>query len=434
MPASNEFSLVEVSSIIVEENRQREVKDVKDLKDSIRRSGLLHPIVVTRKLVLVAGERRLRSMIELGRELIAVHYIDELSTFELKSIELEENIRRTDLTWKENCCAIADYHQLRVSASEKWTLAETGEAIGLSRSHVSKTVQVARALREGNSLVNNASGLMMASGILSKSRARAVKTEISQLDLKTKLKSPTSTPVVEEPPAKQSEIGSELIVGDFIEWVNNWTSKRRRFNFIHCDFPYGINYHKTQYRGSPAWEKYNDSPDVYFALLRTLVDNKKKIFFPSAHLMFWFAMNYYTETVQILEDGGFRVIKFPLVWTKNNVGIIPDPERGPRRTYETALIASLGDRKVIAPVANVYGCSPDKSGHITAKPRKMLEHFFRMFVDDLSEVLDPTCGSGTALAAAKFLGAKRLTGLDHEEENIKITKVSLRSTRRKRNG
>lgn len=45
----------------------------------------------------------------------------------------------------------------------------------------------------------------------------------------------------------------------------------------------------------------------------------------------------------------------------------------------------------------------------------MLRHFFRMFVDENSKVLDPTCGSGSALRAAKSLDAEYVLGIEKDE-------------------
>jgi DNA modification methylase len=42
----------------------------------------------------------------------------------------------------------------------------------------------------------------------------------------------------------------------------------------------------------------------------------------------------------------------------------------------------------------------------------MLEHFFRMLVDENTRLLDPTCGSGSALRAARSLGAKDYLGIE----------------------
>jgi DNA modification methylase len=46
----------------------------------------------------------------------------------------------------------------------------------------------------------------------------------------------------------------------------------------------------------------------------------------------------------------------------------------------------------------------------------MLEFFFRMLVDDGTRMLDPTAGSGSALRAAKKLGAKQVLGLEVNPE------------------
>jgi DNA modification methylase len=59
----------------------------------------------------------------------------------------------------------------------------------------------------------------------------------------------------------------------------------------------------------------------------------------------------------------------------------------------------------------------------------MLRYFFSMFVDDNGRVLDPTCGSGSALRAADSLGAKDLLGLEVNSEYVKDARVALRKAR-----
>ena len=121
-----------------------------------------------------------------------------------------------------------------------------------------------------------------------------------------------------------------------------------------------------------------------------------------------------------------------MVWHKSdNRGILPDPERGPRRTYETAFFISRGDRKIVSPVANSYA-SPTAGSertHLSQKPEPVLRHFFRLFVDENSEVLDPTAGSGTALVAAEDLGARRVVGWDIERECVEDAQRRLNVSR-----
>jgi DNA modification methylase len=55
---------------------------------------------------------------------------------------------------------------------------------------------------------------------------------------------------------------------------------------------------------------------------------------------------------------------------------------------------------------------------MSIKPEPVLREFFRMFVDEFTTMLDPTCGSGTALRAAEGLGAKRVLGIEIDKEFV----------------
>lgn len=427
MPVSYEFHLIPTSDIKVRKGRHRKLlKRIEELAKSIERIGLLHPIVVTRDKVLVAGKRRHAAFKLLKLKEIPVHYLDELDPYEAKAVELEENVRRMDLTWQENCLAASEYHRLREAAEVGWTRKATAEAIGVTPQHVSKLLQIAEALHTEKTHVKAAATIEAAYRVIKRGQERAVRTQAAQIDFIGK--GLTTDKVEKEPATKEREstIESEIFVADFVEWASTYSGWK--FNFVHCDFPYGVGYGTTNYSGSETWEKYDDSLEVYLKLLDTLTTHKDRIFFPSAHLVFWFSMNHYTLTVDTLRKAGFEVNPFPLIWSKDR-GLIPDPERGPRRVYETALHASLGDRKVIKSVPNLTYAVVEKLEHISTKPKSMLEHFFTMFVDDLTEILDPTCGSGTALAAAKSLGAKRLVGMDVNEDYVEAANLLQRITK-----
>jgi len=424
MPVSYEFHLLPVAEIKVPKDRQRkELLKIEELAASITRINLLHPIVVTRAKKLVSGERRLAAFRHLKLKDIPVHYLDELVPHETKAIELEENIKRLDLPWEQNCLAAAEYHRLRESSEEGWTRKATAEAIGLSPQHISKLLQVAEALLAKNKNVVAATSIEAAYKVIRRRQERAVRTEAAQISFVTETVIGSTKKEKEQ---KVERVECDISVANFIEWASSY--KGKRFNFLHCDFPYGVKYGTTNYAGSDTWEKYDDSLETYMTLLETLTQHKDKLLFPSAHLFFWFSMNHYSRTIDALTKAGFSVNPFPLIWSKDR-GLIPDPQRGPRRVYETAFHASLGDRKVITSVPNLNYAAVKKLEHISTKPQSMLEHFFRLFVDDLTEILDPTCGSGTALAAAKKLGAKRLVGLDINEDYVKAAKLLVKTAK-----
>lgn len=404
-----------------DERQRREIGDTTDLQESLKRIGLINPIVLDEEGFLISGERRLSAAKALGWTKIEFRTKSDLSPNEIQLIELDENLRRKDLNWKDTAEAFVKIHEICGGSIE-----QTVSMIGYSENHVRQCIRVGRALRAGEVKISDCASVKAADNILSRIEERAISAELSNVrvvaqELRQKPGEPESTAPAPEP----VELSVPIICENFISWANTYTGKP--FNFVHCDFPYGINHHKSDQGGADEWGSYQDDPDTYWSLVRCLIENKSKLFLPSSHLMFWFSMTFYEETKAKLRAAGFEVQDFPLIWHKtDSKGILPDPTRGPRRVYETALLASLGDRKIIKAVDNTYGCPTNKSLHLSEKPEPMLRHFFRMLVDEFSEVLDPTCGSGNALLAATRSGAKRVFGLELNPENAEIAQVNYR--------
>jgi ParB family chromosome partitioning protein len=92
---------IAIADIKIGERRREDLGNIDELAASINAWGLLHPIVVDDQNRLVAGERRLRACQQLGWREIEVTLLANLSTDDLREIELEENIRRKDLTTLE---------------------------------------------------------------------------------------------------------------------------------------------------------------------------------------------------------------------------------------------------------------------------------------------------------------------------------------------
>lgn len=392
-----------VDSIIVNrpERQRRNLDGIDDLADSIRRTGLINPIVVTEDLVLVAGERRLTACKQLGWTSILCHYAEDLDPLALQLIELEENTRRVDLDWKDQCEAVAKYHRLRREMEPDWTLTATGDALGLTESSVRQYLSVHDEIESGNAAVQAAPKFSVARGITQRKREREKASALADI----------------APAPSVSKREAPILNEDFTKWSK---SSRVKYNFIHCDFPYGINADKHDQGNAAARGGYTDDFDTYRNLLASFGDNLDNFCAESAHLIFWFSMDHYEFTRTTLVDMGWRVFPHPLVWFKSdNSGILPDPSRQPRRNYETAFFASRGDRKLVGAVSNITAAPNVKSIHMSEKPVAMLGHFFRLCVDEYSMVLDPTCGSGNALKAAKAAGAKHVLGLEINPEFAK---------------
>ncbi len=66
----------------------------------------------------------------------------------------------------------------------------------------------------------------------------------------------------------------------------------------------------------------------------------------------------------------------------------------------------------------------ERVGYPTQKPILLLEQIIKIVTDENDIILDPFCGSGTTLVAAKLLGRKFI-GIDSSKEAIEITKSRL---------
>lgn len=396
---SNEFSTIPLADITIERQGRirREIKaeSITSLADSIARLGLLHPIVITRENALVAGETRLAACRLLGYDSIPFQYADTLDTRELLALELEENVKRSDLTWQEQCDAVARYHALQCETAEGWSVEKTADNLGVTRSHAYGLIQVAASISDPR--VAAAPAYSTALGIVQRASERARSDALDRIG---------GAPMREESP---------IIVANFLEWVDAYTGPP--FNLLHCDFPYGIGADKFNQGSAKSFGGYADTPEHYWRLVTKLIEQKEKLLGTSAHIIFWFSPRHYASTFETL-SAHFWVDPYPLIWYKSdNTGVLPDPQRGPRRVYETAFFCSHGDRKVISPVSDVFAGPVQRTAeHMSEKSEDMLKHFMRMVVDENTSLLDPTCGSGSALRAASALGASRVLGLEMNED------------------
>lgn len=423
---SGQFHSLSLSSITVnrEERQRRELLDIHILSDSISRLGLIHPVVVTREGVLVAGERRLEACKALGWDSITVQYLDELDPPHIRAIELEENVKRAALPWQDECRAIYEYHELRRAEKSDWSTEDTGEALGISQQTSADKIRVAKELIAGNTRIIEAPKYSTASGIVARTNERK---DAQALEALRKVAAVPGAPITEER-------SPSLINADFTQWAPSYDGPR--FNLIHCDFPYGIGADSFNQGSAPSHGGYDDTPDTYWSLLSCLASNLDRLCTESCHLVFWYSLKYHCETLSFLRDNtDFVVDPFPFIWMKSdNIGILPDPQRGPRRIYETALFASRGDRKIISAVSNAYAAPTVRDKHMSEKPEPVLRHFFRMLVDNNTLMLDPTAGSGSALRAAEALGAKYVFGLERDKEFFDRAVSALNQSRRMKDG
>jgi DNA modification methylase len=455
------------------ENRQRKKLDTTSLEKSIARIGVLNPIIIDRNGVLIAGECRYVASQNLGLTDIPVRYADTLSPVESKIIELEENLKRTELAWNDSALATAQIHDLYCKTYPEWRQQDTAEQLSLTQGTVSMVLRVSDALRHGIDL-SACTSMRNAFNLIDRREQRAGAIALEEIITGVSAVLPAPELEVDAPLGGAAEApagNAELIGGlphaapkgaagakpkpkykseeqcilhqSFLEWAPKYRGPK--FNFIHCDFPYGNDEFGAS-RDNPAWgsqmssklfqqAKYESSSDTFVKLLECLLENLDRLMSHSAHFMFWFTAEPVRLT-QVMRQFNERVpwlqfAKFPIIWHKtDNAGIIPDAKRQLRHVYETALIASRSDLPLVRAVSDAYGAPTQRSTreHPSMKPEPVLRHFFRAFVDTNTRILDPTCGSASALRVGEEMGAQIL-GLEVNENIVADAREDLRRAR-----
>jgi ParB/RepB/Spo0J family partition protein len=349
--------MIPVDSILVNISRQREDKDVSDILSSIQKHGVITPIVVTTNIdgdiTLIAGERRLLASKQAGLKEIPARFLADLDRIERQVIELEENLHRKDLEWKELVLSVQRIHQLHLAENSSWTILQTAQSINYRDYSVGCMLRVAEELARGDKQIAACANWSTAFNIVARKEARRADDAFNELMEEPHEREPAPSKASVTAPSESQvhsttslpsplPAESSILQGEFVSWASVYSGPL--FNFVHCDFPYGIGLDRSAQGNSAQWGGYQDGVKVYWSLIEALVLNIDRIMAPSSHLMFWLSSDYDTlaETVEYFKiHTNLRINSKPLIWFKSdNRGILPDPKRGPRHVYETAIFAA----------------------------------------------------------------------------------------------
>lgn len=418
----------DISVIQLAENRQRRLfaeEALMELQDSIERIGLMHPIVLRQtedSVVLVAGERRLRAIQNIyglggsftfnGQTVPAgqIPFVNlgDLTSIEAQEAELEENIRRVDLTWQERAQATAALVALRRAQADNLdklppTLGDLAEELKGSRGNsnkeaVSKELIVARHL--DNPAVRDAASV--------KDAFKALK-RVEQADQHKKI---------------AKELGSVLMTSkyfleqaDCLQWMQG---KKEQFDVICTDPPYGMGADTFGSAGKTdatySAHGYDDSPENFRAIMEEFPELAYNIAKPDAHLYMFCDFAYFRVLYTLFSDAGWNVFRTPLIWFKPQAFRAPWPEHGPQRKYEMILYARKGDKKTTKIAGDVLTYPADEQlGHSAQKPVGLIRDLLSRSVIPGNTVLDPFCGTGTIFKAAQDLPCI-VTGVELDQQ------------------
>lgn len=412
--------LIAVDRVTIAPNRQRRDLDdekLAELARSIKTAGLLHAIVCRDNAaspgspILVAGERRLRA-VQLAHKLgwgfsyagavvpagqIPFTLLGDLDAIHAEEAELEENVKRKDLTWQERAAAEGRLHSLRSSQaalrgdvqSVRATATEIhGRGDGYYQDAVRTNLVVAQHLADPDV-----------------AKAATAKDALKVLKRKEEVRANT---------AKAKELGlvsvSELhtcLNMDFRQFV---TTDNRTFDVILTDPPYGIDASDFGDSGGKIVSgeeahRYDDSYEAWQKLIEGFTAWLMLATKPQAHAYVFCDFDRFHELKKWMEIGGWSVHRTPIIWHKaGNGGRVPWPDSGPRRHYEIILYAVKGKKPVNYIGPDVISVpNDDNLGHGAQKPVALYAELLRRSVRPGDRALDCFCGTGPIFPAAHEL-------------------------------
>lgn len=404
---------IAISDIHISPNRQRREFDpehIQSLADSMVKLGLFHPPVLKldpqHGLTLVAGENRLRAMAlayELGDSIrydnadiplnhTPYNLIGELDELAAEEAELDENLKRKDLTWQEHSAAVKRLDDLRRKqkgeAHTVTALAEelTGRTDGSYRETVRQELILAKHL--DNPVIAKAKSSTEAFKLLKKEEQKqSALGRAAAFDAETTRSRHT------------------LLQGDCVQWMWKLHEQGKRYDVILTDPPYGMNaqnFGDGAGRMSAITHEYNDTEEHWQHLMAGWAELSFLLAAEKAHAYVFCDIERFQQLKTLMQDAGWYVHRTPFIYYKTDGGRVPLPEIGPRRCWEMCLYAIKGKR----PVTNIYpdvicATADANLGHGAQKPVACYQNLLQRSCLPGDKVLDTFCGTGTIFVAAQ---------------------------------
>lgn len=417
--------LYSVEDIIIKPERQRQEFDphyIQELAASIADTRLIHPLVVRKEgdqIVLVAGECRLKALdicwnfgqeVRCGTRIIPERqvpctFLGEIDPLLAYEIELEENVRRRDINWKEKATATRRLYELRgVQADRKGASPPTPASIAVEVTGTSEG-QYQENIRQDLILSQHLANPVVAAAKTRKEAFKALKRD--------------------EDNRRHAELGRSvgatftaamhtLRKGDCLEVMKELADAS--FDVILTDPPYGIDAQDFGDSGGKAQAHfYDDSEATFYPMMEAAFKELTRLTKPEAHLYMFCDIDRFHFLRTLAEANQWAPFRTPLIAVNPTAMRTPWVDGGPQRKYQLVLYARKGNKPVTRIYSDVLTHPSDTNlGHQAQKPTALYRDLPIRSVRPGDSILDPFCGTGTIFPAAHELKV-RATGIELDD-------------------
>ena len=393
---------------------RQEMGKISDMVESFKKFGQLQPIVCTRDMELIAGGRRLAACIDASID-VKVVFVDAVDPIIMREMEIEENIQRKALTAAEEILAVEELHKLKQKrygettqgTAGGWTIEQTAESIGKTRSSVGGDLALAEALK---------SFPVLASCKTKSDIKRAVKglqrisDSVAALDTYDKL--------MQDKNNKFEIHNTDCLT--FMESI-----KDKSVDVLFTDPPYGIDIHDITiglggHTGSTVTTTnttYDDDFEESMIRINKMAIESSRFVKDTGFAFVFCAVSHFWLIKSMFEAAGWNCSQRPIIWIKNESGQNNAPAKWMSAGYESMLFARKLDARIIVEgkvdwiqCPNVV---PSVRIHQAEKPVFVIKEMLSRVAMPGAVVFDPFGGSFATIEACLEL---KMYGIACEKE------------------
>lgn len=432
---------IPLTSILVDERLRKDYGDLDSLAESIKNVGLIQPIVLTANkdgtYKLVAGGRRLKAL-ELSGHTQLHHgststpdypgfvFANELPAETQLEVELEENLRRKDIEWREQISTYCKLHRMwstrAAVESRPWTQSDSASRIGYSRSYLTHCLHIEPMMNDES--YKDCASITDAMKVYYKSVEDKLTAEMASRTFVQTVEPEPAPDYSDEPGIEQSvtsapydppviniPLSTMIRYGDCVEILKTLPAD----SIDHCvtDWPYAIDMNNLdqQNQGSDT-SRVAATHDVFenLDLHAAVIPEIFRVLKPGSFFVTFMDIMHWNRTYELLVAEGFGVQRWPLVWHKTSPCSNQMAYVNFTKNFEIAIVA----RKGVATLTEVQGSSvfscdrAEHSSNLFAKPTDLWSFIISAVSLRGQLILDPFAGEGSCPVTALSLGRKIL--------------------------
>lgn len=407
-------------NIKVADRLRADYGNIDELIESIRRFGILQPLLIDKDHNLIAGGRRYEAATQLGLEEVPVHYSHEVTERDKLMMEIEENVMRKEMTWQETVLAIHRIHGLASDGQHEWSMERTGALCGQSRASVSLAIRAADAILKEDEEVKNATGLKDVLRIFSKRqhkkateqfRALAAAESASRRAKQAEAHVPQPIAPIQAKVIPSDAFKAPMVVdlarqfyhGDFREILSKFP--RACVDHVVTDIPYGVD--MEDFEGFKNIELVKDQHDVEqnLSLMPAFLNESFRIVRDGGFCVFWYDVQHHEKLTAWASSAGWAVQPWPLVWCKEHACRNMAAAFNFTKATEYAMVCRKPGATLVKhqPVNYVSASGSEvrqKFDNPFAKPLKVWQFIYHAIATPGQTVLDPFAGEMSSALAA----------------------------------